>query len=225
MAIRLILYDVIPLLVGRPPPLEKTALSLVKHMRRYDGRDGYNVMVLEYHDHAAWAPPFSPFSEREFCDREAAGLWRNNGRVVVTRYGDGLDGHPLHRTLVSAALTLKDKIDAAEHARDAIGAFLAEFDEPTKVRLNVLELRGHEASGRGFWYRFRVSEGNDEVEPALDGEDGTESVFEEFLSEYDEMVEAFGDILGFGGHAMRDWGYWFWVMERGPDEFMEIERG
>ena len=60
MAIRLILYDVIPLLVGRPPPLEKTALSLVKHMRRYDGRDGYNVLVLEYHDHAFCAAPSPP---------------------------------------------------------------------------------------------------------------------------------------------------------------------
>ena len=191
----------------------------------FDGRDELNVLVLEYHDHAFYAAPFSPFTEAQFCvDGEAVGHWCNNGRVVVTRFGDGLEGHPPpHHTLVAAALALKDKIDEAVHARIAIEAFFSEFDEPAKIRLNVLELRGHEASGRGFLFRYRVSEPCDEVEQMLGDEGDPKDVFEEFLAEFDELKEAFGVALGFGGHDTRDWGYWFRVTERGLDKFIVTE--
>ena len=106
---------------------------------------------------------------------------------------DGLEGHPPHFT-----------------------------PEPAEPRLFVVELRGHETSGRGFGSRYRVSEYCDEVEQTLGGVGDAEDVSEEFQAEYDEM--AFGNILGFGGYETRDWGYLAWESERGPDEFMTMKR-
>ena len=131
---------------------------------------------------------------------------------------DGQEGHPPHRVLVAVALTLRDKHNVV---RDAIGAFLSGFGESAKIRFNVVWLRGHGTSGKGFLCRYRVSEHRGEVEKMLWGEGDAEGVLE--VVEYDEMAMTFGDVLGFGGHVTRDWGFVSWESERGP-EFMMLER-
>ena len=38
------------------------------------------------------------------------------------------------------------------------------------------------------------------------------------------LLEAFWDVLGFGGHVTRDWGLLSWEPERGLEKFMKMER-
>ena len=134
------------------------------------------------------------------------------GEIYV--HVDGQEGHPPHRALVAAALTLRDGVGAF---REAIGAFLTGFGKSAKVRFNAVGLRGHETRGRGFLFRYLVSEYCDEVGRTLGGEGGAEDVEE---AKFDEMVEVFEDVLGFGGHVTRDQGLSFWESERGPEKFM-----
>ena len=133
--------------------------------------------------------------------------------------------HHAFETTAFSLITRKDKIDEAGHACDAVESFLTKFDEPAKIRVNVLEFRGHETRDGSFWFRYRESERCDEVTLTLgDLESRVGDAMGEFLAEFDETERACGDVLGFGGHVTRDWGYWFRVSERGPEKYMETVR-
>ena len=127
MALRLIMYDAIPLIplfLGRPPhhAPETTFLWL-----KFDEPEGTNVLAAGHRNHAAAL--YGTF----LVEGEAAEDFYDNGQEVVTRYEKETKGQEVSERYDEGAL--------------------AELGETTKFHWDVSRFRGHATRDWGYWFR------------------------------------------------------------------------